>query len=100
MATRLGAPGIYTLLRDASATGDYQSIDGGTYIWDAVGTFGGATLQLQTLGPDGATDLDVDGATLTANGSFESPIAIGDGTQVRVEVTGSPSGLYSMLRAA
>lgn len=90
----------YTLLSNAASTGDYVEVRGGTYVWDAVGTFGGATLQLQTLGSDGTTDLDIEGAELTANGNFESPVLLGDGTQVRVEVTGSPTGIYSTLRVA
>lgn len=85
------------LLSAASATGaGGAGLDGGRYVWAAAGTFGGATLQLQNLGPDGATWLDVTGAALTAAG--QQAVDVGAGESLRVKVTGgAPSGLYATL---
>jgi hypothetical protein len=91
------ADGPVSLLGNASATGaGSAALDGGRYIWAAAGTFGGTTLQLQTLGPDGATWLDAQGAALTAAGQLA--VDVGAAESLRVKVTGgSPSGLYSTL---
>ena len=84
----------YTLLSDASATGDYVEVAGGYYIWSAAGTFNGATLTLQALGPDGATAMDID--TLSSAGS--AGVDIGNGSSIRVAVSVAvPSGIYSDL---
>lgn len=82
------------LLSNASATGSYVDVVGGQYIWAAEGTFSSATLQLQSKGPNG-TAINIDGASLTANGFVG--VFIADGSQVRVLVTGSPSAMYSSL---
>lgn len=82
------------LLTKASATGDGHMWPGGTGLFTAAGTFGGATVKLQYLGPDGATWLDAGyDATLTAAGGalFDLPQV-----QIRAAVSGgTPSGLYS-----
>lgn len=84
------------LLSNASATGQPVTMPGGRYIWAAQGTFSGATLTLQALGPDGANYQDV--TTLTAAGA--AAIDIGEGTAMRVSVSGGPpSAIYSDLRA-
>jgi hypothetical protein len=85
-----------TLLNNASATGSYVIAKGGTYIWEAEGTFSSATLQLQAKNANG-TATDIAGATLTANG-FVS-VLLGANAEVRVAVTGSPSAIYSTLVA-
>jgi len=84
------------LLSNASATGSYFTVKGGTYIWSAEGTFSSATLQLQAKNANG-TATDISGATLTAAG-FVS-VLLGANAEVRVAVTGSPTGIYSMLVA-
>lgn len=85
----------YQLLENAAATGaPVGPIVQGSYIWAVAGTFGGATVKLQTLGPDGATYVDVAGASMTANGAME--VRIGGGAMIKVVVTGGvPSALYS-----
>jgi hypothetical protein len=84
------------LLSNASATGSYSTVKGGTYIWSAEGTFSSATLQLQAKNANG-TATDISGATLTAAG-FVS-VLLGANAEVRVAVTGSPSAIYSSLVA-
>ena len=83
------------LLSNAATTGAAVSATaGGSYIWTAAGTFGGATVKLQALGPDGQTWLDV--AALSAPGS--TGVVVGEDASVRVAVSGgSPSGLYATL---
>ena len=85
-----------TLLSDADETGAATSaLTGGTYLWQYQGTFGGTTLTLESLGPDGSTYQTV--ATATAAG--QTPILVGQGDILRVTVTGgTPSALYSALR--
>jgi len=85
-----------TLLNNATATGSFVTAKGGTYIWEAEGTFSSATLQLQARNANG-TATDIAGATLTANG-FVS-VLLGANAQVRVAVTGSPTAMYSSLVA-
>lgn len=86
-----------TLLSNASATGSASTAKGGTYIWAAEGTFGGATLQLQAAAPNG-TYTNITGAALTAAGFIS--VLIGVNASVKVTVTGgSPSALYSSLVA-
>ena len=82
------------LLSNASATGSFVEVTGGRYIWAAEGTFNSATLQLQSVGPNG-TAIDIAGASLTANGFIE--VMIANGSRVRVAITGSPSAMYSSL---
>jgi hypothetical protein len=88
----------YELLNDADATGDpVGPIVANPYIWTVNGTFGGTTVKLQYLGPDGSTYIDVAGATLSANGSVFID-HVGAGAIIKAVVTGgSPSGLYSSL---
>jgi len=82
------------LLVNATATGGYKDVVGGRYIWAAEATWSSATAQLQAKGPNG-TAIDIAGASLTANGFIE--VMIADGSQVRVAITGSPTGVYSSL---
>lgn len=92
-----------TLLTNASATSAAGQWPGGRGSLDVVGTFGGASVTLQYLGPDGATWLDLktmDPSTgaqtavaLTAAGSigFMLPPC-----PIRVAVSGgAPSGLFA-----
>lgn len=62
------------LLSNASATSSNFQWGGGRGMFSAVATWGGGSVQLQYMGPDGTTWLNV-GAALTANGlaTFELP---------------------------
>lgn len=86
-----------SLLQNVAVTGSNVRVKGGNYIWEAEGTFGGATLQLQAANANG-TMTNITGASLTANG-FVS-VELGANALVRVTVTGgSPANLYSNLVA-
>lgn len=89
------ARAVYALLSAASTTGPtVPGLAGGAYVLAAAGTFGGATVKLQALGPDAATWMDV--ASLSAPGS--TGVVVGEGASVRAAVSGgSPSGLYASL---
>ena len=83
------------LLSNASATGSAVAWPGGSGSFMCAGTFGGATVTLQFLGPDGTTYLAMGtDTTLTANGGgnfFIAPCTL------RCLVAGGPpSGLYAV----
>ena len=84
------------LLDNAAATGPAKTWDGGRGQLKALGSFGGATVTLQILGPDGATWLAVGSdAALTGAGvaNFDCPPG-----QLRAAVSGgSPSGLHASV---
>lgn len=88
--------GPYALLTNASAAGAaVPNVMGAAYEWCTTGTFGGASLQLQALGPDGSTYMNV-GSAITSAGC--TGVVIGQKATVKVTVTGgSPSALYSSL---
>jgi len=82
------------LLSNASATGSGVAWPGGIGAFQALGTFGGATVKLQALLVDGSTwsDVGVD-VTLTAAGmgGFLLPPCL-----IRAAVSGgAPSALYA-----
>lgn len=83
-----------SLLTNANASSGQTFWMGGMGIFSVVGTFGGATVSLQFLGPDGATLVTAGGnTTLTAPGAgvFYLPPC-----QIQATVTGgSPSALYA-----
>ena len=83
-----------TLLSNAAATGDWMDWPGGIGTFAVVGTFGGATITLEFLGPDGTTAVAIGGeTTLLANGVANAEIAAG---KVRAAVSGgTPSGIYA-----
>lgn len=88
--------GPYTLLSNAGAgSGSVVSpVTGAAYEWCSTGTFGGATLALMALGPDGSTYMQV--ASQTSAGC--TGVVIGHNAQLKVTVTGgTPSALYSNL---
>lgn len=62
------------LLNNASANGASAQWGGGKGLFSAVATWGGGSVQLQYMGPDGSTWLNV-GSAVTANGvqNFELP---------------------------
>lgn len=82
------------LLNNASATGAAAQWPGGAGMVDVVGTFGGATVTLQFLGPDGATWITVGAdSTFTAAGGALFMMRAG---KLRMAVSGgAPSGLYA-----
>jgi hypothetical protein len=91
-----------SLLSNAAATSAAKKWPGGRGVMSVAGTFGGAAVTMQFLGPDGSTYLDVkamapDG-TQTAV-SLAAAGAIGfvlPPTLIKVVVTGgAPSGLYA-----
>lgn len=78
------------LLSAASATSGSIRVDfDGEWLFDVAGTFGGATVGLQLLGPDGSTWIDVrDSAgalAFTAAGAVVVSLPVG---QYRATVTG------------
>lgn len=83
------------LLSNASATGSGKNWPGGEGAFLVAGTFGGATVTLQVLGPDGSTWLDVGAdAALTAAGAVG--FTLPPGTIRAAVASGSPSGLYAL----
>lgn len=85
-----------TLLSNASATSAAFDCPGGDCVFMASGTFGGATVSLQVMLPDGATWIAAGSqTTLTANGGGYVILPPG---QIRVAVTGgSPSALFASI---
>lgn len=91
----------YTLLNNASATGNGVNILGGEYMFYANGTVGGATVRLETLSPNGVwTTVQVFTGSVvqfTALPANQSGISLPAG-QARVSVTGgTPSALFAYL---
>lgn len=89
-------PGFCDLLSAASATGDWAPWFGGKGMWTVDGTFGSGTVKMQWRANASSTALDVDGASVTANGGgiFELPPG-----QVRSVITGaSGASLNSQFR--
>jgi len=82
------------LLSNASATGSAAQWGGGAGVFSACGTFSGATVTLQFLGPDGSTWVAVGSdTTLTANGGGGFVLPPG---QIRAAISGGPpSGMYA-----
>lgn len=86
------------LLSNASATGSAVQWGGGVGVFTAAGTFSGATITLQYLGPDGLTWFAVGpDTTLTAAGGGAFLLPPGS---IRAAVTGSPSGMYAQAEQA
>lgn len=87
-----------TLLSNASETGLPATVDcGGLFLLSGVGTFGGATASVQILGPDGATYIDLPGATLTAAGAVT--FFLPDNAVIKGALTGgAPSAIYLSVR--
>ena len=81
------------LLENATATGAYAQWGGGEGVFMAAGTFSGATVALQYLGPDATTPFNVGtDTTLTAAGGGVFILPPG---RIRALVTGSPTGMYA-----
>ncbi len=86
-----------TLLNNASATGSTMEWPGGEGEFAVAGTFGGATVKLQVLGPDGVTWIDAGtNTTFTASnaGIFKAAHCF-----IRAAIVGgSPSGIYAIAQ--
>lgn len=84
------------LLSNVAATGSAQAWPGGVGSFLVAGTFTGATVSLEVLGPDGSTYIAVSAnTTLTAagGGNFMLPQST-----IRASVTGgTPSALYAIV---
>lgn len=67
---------------------------GGRYLAVAQGTFSGATVTIEMLGPDGANYVTIPGFSLTAAGS--AVVYLPSDATVKGVVTGgtSPAGIY------
>lgn len=75
-----------------------QSAFGGDYIWSVVGTFGGASVQLQALGPDGATYQNIGAAKTAPDTTGGTGVGLGTNATVKAVVTGgTPTGLFATL---
>lgn len=86
---------LFTNQAGTAVNGTAQKWYGGRGVFVAAGTFDGATVKLQFLGPDGVTWIDAGAATtLTAVGAgvFELPHG-----QIRGAITAgtSPVGIYA-----
>ena len=84
------------LITNGSVSGTQVNWAGGIGVFAAVGTFGGATVKLQFIGPDGVTLVDAGAATtLTANGAgvFYLPPGPVQGTIVG----GAPSAIFASV---
>jgi hypothetical protein len=64
------------LLANSSANGAPAQWGGGKGLFTAVANWGGGSVQLQYMGPDGVTWLNI-GAALTANGYLNFELAPG-----------------------
>ena len=83
-----------TLLSNATATGSSTQWDGGKGFVTVAGTFGGASLQLQYMGPDNATWVPV-GSAFTAAGSAVVEMPPG---KIRMAISsGPPSAMYAKI---
>lgn len=83
-------PSSLTLLNNSNSSGTQQMWPGGIGVFACVGTWNGATVSLQFLGPDGATMVIAGAATtLTANGAgvFYLPRGL-----VQAVITGAGGG--------
>lgn len=90
------------LLSNGSTTSSGKQWPGGKGVMSVAGTFGGAAVTMQYLGPNGSTWLDVkalapDGTQTTVSLSAAGSIGFMlPPTQIRAVVTGgTPSGLYA-----
>ena len=93
----MGVNQTYMLINNAAVTSAALKVAGGLYAFAVDGTFGGATVKLQILSPDGASYLDIDAAlSLTAEGI--QAVDLPGGATVKAVVTGgAPANLYASL---
>lgn len=93
-------PTLMTLLANASATGPESAPQRpGRYCFAVAGTFGGATVGLQMLGPDGATWIDIeDDAGAIAIASAKARLVALPAGRYRATITGGAgASLFATL---
>lgn len=88
----LGA--IVPLINPAIPSGTPQTWPGGQGVFTVTGTFGGATVKLQFLGPDGSTYFDA-GQYTTVTAAGGGCFILPPGQIQAVTVGGSPSGIFA-----
>jgi hypothetical protein len=91
-----------TLLSAASATGSAVAIQlGGEYVFAAAGTFGGTTVGLQMLGPDGATWISIeDAAGAIAFTAAEATVVALPAGSYRATITGGAGvSMFASLKS-
>lgn len=87
-----------TLLNASSITSDPIGRPKGVYCFAANGTFGGATVTLEMLGPDGVNYITVTGTALTAAGAVNVELPAG---RYRAAVSGGVgASLHATLKEA
>lgn len=88
----------YTLASNVGGAGSTTPVTGiprGNYTYACTANnWNAATAQLQMLGPDGTTYLNI-GTAISANGTLA--VVLGANSSARVTVTGTPTGLYCGL---
>lgn len=97
MSGSWGAQLIGSGTTGGTASGALVDCPGGRMVVTVVATFGGATIKLQMLGPDGSTLLDVSPSqtnfTANGNGVVDLPPCQIQGTVVG----GAPSGVFMSI---
>ena len=79
-----------------SENAGWRNWSGGRGTFAVAGSFGGAAVTLQYLGPDGTTPLNV-GAEVTLGSPGLANFELGAG-RIRADVTGgTPGGLYARV---
>lgn len=87
----------HTLITNGAATGPEVKIgQGGLYAFSCVGTFSGATIQLQIRAGDDVTFANITDAAFTAAGVIG--VYLPAGAIIKATVAGGPpSGIYARL---
>lgn len=80
------------LLTNGGATSGQQYWPGGKGVFQVVATFGGGSVGLEYLGPDGVTWVAPAGGSLLANGGFVFELAP---CQIRAAVSVGPTGVHA-----
>jgi hypothetical protein len=82
------------LINNGTATGTLQQWGGGTGIFMVSGTFNGATIKLQFLGPDSTTLIDA-GTGTTFTGPNGGIFTLPPGLIQATVIGGPPSAIYA-----
>lgn len=89
------------LARNVSAQGNQpaSTVYGGDYVFSvAASNFNGASVQLQSLGPDGVTYQNLGAAKTASDATGGTGFGLGSNAVMRIAVTGgTPTGLYASL---
>lgn len=89
----MNVPEKITLLENASADSAYFKVGGGRYCFIVSATFGGGSVALEILGPDGSTAIAIPSASLTSNTAVVVDLPPG---QVRANIT-TATAVYAQL---